>query len=315
MDSEIELGVSLGPLRMENPFILASGICDETWESMFRVLKAGAGAVVTKSCGLEPSSGHPNPVIAVLDHGLLNAMGLPNPGIEAMLEEVSQLRSALEDEGMSEKRVIVSVFASNPEGFAELAERVGNKADAIELNLSCPHARGYGMEVGSTREDITRVVKAVKAAAKVPVFAKLTPNTSSISDLAEGAAVGGADGVVAINTLKAMAIDIELRKPILSNIYGGYSGPGIRPVGVRAVYEIHQKLPDMPIIGVGGIDSPSAALEYIMAGATTVEIGSAVQQYGEEIFTALIKGTKEWLAEHGVRDINTLKGAAHYSGV
>ena len=199
-----ELEVDIAGIRMRNPTMLASGILNETGLSMVAVARAGAGAVVTKSVGLEPREGHPNPCVVELECGLINAMGLPNPGIDAYLEEV-----AVAQEGGVP--VIGSVFGGSEEEIAEVARRMASAGvAAVELNLSCPHAEGLGAEIGSTPDMVERICRAVKASVEVPIFAKLTPNTSSIASLASAAEEGGADGIVAINTLRAMAICPEL---------------------------------------------------------------------------------------------------------
>lgn len=307
MLNDLNLQVSVGPLELENPLILASGICDETWESMFKILRHGAAAVVTKSCGKNPRKGHRNPVITECPHGIINAMGLPNPGIDAMIDELTVLRTKLRSKGMVYKKIIISIFGSTPEEFVYLAKKASHVVDAIELNLSCPHAKGYGSEIGSNPKDIYDIVGAVKAEVSLPVFAKLTPNVTDIVTLAKAAYDAGADAVVAVNTLKAMAVDIETRQPLLANIVGGYSGPGIKPVALRAVYDIFQATHGN-IIGVGGIMDYEDVIEYIIVGARAVEIGTAVYYKGEEVFGGILEDMKDWMLTHNIYDINDLYG-------
>jgi dihydroorotate dehydrogenase (NAD+) catalytic subunit len=183
-------------------------------------------------------------------------------------------------------------------------------ADAVELNLSCPHAKGYGTEIGSTPDRVESICRQSKKNAGVPVFAKLTPNTSSISELALAAERAGADAVVAINTLKAMAISPEARMPILANRFGGLSGPAIRPVGVRCVYEIFEAV-KIPIIGVGGIASGRDALEYIMAGASCVQIGTALWTEGPEVFNKVCREMLGFMEENGYETVMDMVGVAH----
>ena len=298
------LEVEVAGIRMRNPTMLASGILDETGRSMVEVARAGAGAVVTKSVGLEPREGHGNPSVVEVDCGLINAMGLPNPGVDAYLQEVERAIS-------SGVPVIGSVFGSSEEEISEVARRMASAGVAgIELNLSCPHAKGVGAEIGSTPEMVESICHAVKAAVDVPVFAKLTPNTSSIADLASAAERGGANGIVAINTLKAMAIAPEVGMPVLSNRFGGLSGPAVRAVGVRCVFEIHDAV-DLPIIGVGGIGSARDALEYIMAGASAVQIGTAIWSEGAAVFSSVCEGLVEFMKDEGYRSIEEMRGLAH----
>jgi dihydroorotate dehydrogenase (NAD+) catalytic subunit len=298
------LSVDICGLRLKNPTMLASGVFDETGKSMLAIAKAGAGAIVTKSIGKEPRIGHPNPSIVELQSGLLNAMGLPNPGIEAYASEIKEAR-------LGGVPIIGSVFGETEAEIADLAQAMARAgADAVELNLSCPHAKGYGIEIGSTPDRVESICRQSKKNAGVPVFAKLTPNTSSISELALAAERGGADAVVAINTLKAMAISPEARMPILANKVGGLSGPAIRPVGVRCVYEIFEAV-KIPIIGVGGIASGRDALEYIMAGASCVQIGTALWTEGPEVFNKVCREMLGFMEENGYETVMDMVGVAH----
>jgi len=298
------LSVNLCGLKMKNPTMLASGVLDETGRSMLEVAKAGAGALVTKSVGKEPRQGHGNPSIVELQCGLINAMGLPNPGIEIYAAEVIEAKKG----GVP---VIGSVFGGTEDEIAELAglmSRAG--ADAVELNLSCPHAKGYGAELGSTPELVESICRKAKKQVRIPLLAKLTPNTSSISSLAVAAERGGADAVVAINTLKAMAISPEARMPILANKLGGLSGPAIKSIGVRCVYEIFEAV-KIPIVGVGGISSGRDALEYVMAGATAVQIGTAVWTEGLEVFSKTSREIMQFMEENGYESVKDMVGVAH----
>ena len=204
-----ELAVQVGPLTLRNPFLLASGIWGESGESLAGAWAAGAGGVITKSIGGEPRAGYPNPTIETYSEwGLLNAMGLPNPGIEEYPKEIALARAA----GAT---VIGSVFGGNAEEFARLSARMAETGVvAIELNLSCPHAEGYGTEVGSEPADVEEIVRAVVREVKVPVIAKITPNTPDPAALASAAEKGGAAAVSAINTVRALAIDVSLHRPV-----------------------------------------------------------------------------------------------------
>ena len=296
--------VEIAGIRLRNPTILASGILDESGRSMLEVARAGAGALVTKSIGVMERQGHPNPCVVEVEGGLLNAMGLPTPGAEAYAPEIAEgLKGGVP--------VIGSAFGSNPTEIAEVASVLCDAGvDAIELNLSCPHAEGYGSEIGSTPDMVRDVCEAVRNRIEKPFFAKLTPNTSSIASLASAAEDGGADGVVAINTLKGMSICPELRMPVLSNRVGGLSGPAIRSVGVRCVFEIFEAV-DIPIIGVGGISSHRDALEYIMAGARAVQIGTAIRSQGIGVFSEVCTGIGDFMKENRYDAVSDMVGVAH----
>lgn len=278
------LPIRAGGLDLQNPVLLAAGILGTTGASLRRAGLAGAGGVVTKSVGSVPREGHPGPTIVHVKCGLLNAMGLPNPSYRDFQHEIETARSA----GVP---VIASIFGSSAAEFAQIARIL--KADAFELNLSCPHAEKYGSELGRYPDLVESVTGAVKAAADVPVWVKLTPNTADILELGLAAQRGGADAVVAINTLKAMAIDIETGYPMLGNRYGGLSGQAIKPVAVRCVYELAGRL-EIPVIGVGGISSWEDAVEMIMAGAQAVQVGTALQG-GYGIFEEITSGISRYL--------------------
>lgn len=203
----------------------------------------------------------------------------------------------------------MSIFGGTPEEFAFLAEKLSEVADAFELNLSCPHAKGYGMEIGQKPENVYAVVKAVKDATDKPVIAKLTPNIDDITKLGLAAENAGADAVSAINTLKAIAIDIYARKPILSNKVGGYSGPGVKPVALRAVYDLARTL-DIPVIGIGGITTWQDAVEFLLAGASALQIGTAVSLRGWKVFREINEGIERYLREEGFSSVEEIVGLA-----
>jgi dihydroorotate dehydrogenase (NAD+) catalytic subunit len=302
-DKMADISTTISGLKLKNPTMLAAGILGETGDSLLRVAEGGAGALVTKSIGVEPREGHPNPTFVETEHGILNAMGLPNPGIESYKDEVKKALKA----GVP---IIGSIFGGNTEKFEMLAKKMEEYGvDAIELNLSCPHARGYGVELGHDKEKVQEITKAVKHTVKIPVFVKLSPNVSNIAEIAKVVENAGGDAIVAINTLRAMAINAELAKPILSNSIGGLSGPGIKPIGLRCVYDI-KAATDLPIVGVGGILSGEDAVEYIMAGASAVQIGSGVYYRGEKIFTEICEQINEFMESHGYETIEEMVGIA-----
>jgi len=299
-----DLGTEVAGVRLRNPTMLASGFLDETGGSMLRVHNAGAGAVVTKSIGPEPRAGNLNPTIVELPVGLLNAVGLPNPGIADYEAEVTHAISG----GAA---VIGSVYGRDAGEYAAVAKRMASYGVlAVELNLSCPHAKGLGTEIAQDPEAVEEITRAVKRSVRVPVFSKLSPNVADIASFAEAARRGGADGVTAINTVKSMAISADLKMPILKNTYGGLSGPAIKPVGLRCVYEIRESV-DLPILGVGGIETGRDAIEYLMAGASAVQIGTAIVRRGIDVFSQVCREMAAWMDENGYAKIADLVGAAH----
>lgn len=302
-ESMVDISTSIAGLRLKNPTMLAAGILGETGDSLLKIAYGGAGALVTKSIGVEPRDGHPNPTFVEVEHGILNAMGLPNPGIDDYGDEVKKALSA-------DIPIIGSIFGKNPEEFELLAKKMEEYGvNAIELNLSCPHAKGYGVELGHDKRKVDEITRAVKNTVQIPVFVKLSPNVSNIAEIAKTVEKAEGDGIVAINTLSAIAINTELGIPILSNAIGGLSGPAIKPIGLRCVYEIAASC-DLPVIGVGGILSGNDAIEYIMAGASAVQIGSGVFYKGEGIFTEICKEINEFMEAHGYDRIEEMIGIA-----
>jgi len=277
---------------------------DEDAGSMKRVFNSGAGAIITKSIGLKPRKGYPNPTIVDLEYGFLNAMGLPNPGIENFSNEIKALKK-------SEIPVIGSIFGSDAKEFSKLAKKMESYgANAVELNMSCPHAKGYGLEIGSDPNLVKDITSKVKKSINIPVFVKLSPNLMDIVNIAKAAEKGNADGIIAINTVKAMKIDLDLRMPILANKVGGYSGKAVKPIGIRCVYDIYKNV-KIPIIGVGGITNGEDALEYIMAGASAVQIGSGLYYREIDIFKKICKEIEAWMKNNNYEDLTELIGVAH----
>lgn len=296
--------VNITGLRLKNPAILAAGIMGTTGASLIRVAHEGAGAVVTKSIGPQPKDGHSNPSMVKLDQGYLNAMGLPNPSYEAFLPE---LEKAKDKAGVP---VIASIFGGNADEFRKVAEGlIHGKPDAFELNVSCPHAMGYGASVGTDPAMVKAVTSAVCEIADVPVWVKLTPNVTDIVTIGKAAQEGGADAVVAINTVRGMAIDIHSGYPVLGNRFGGLSGDAVRPVAIKCVYDLYANL-EIPIIGVGGISTWQHAVEMIMAGASAIQIGSGIYE-GLNVFSDISQGISRFLDEHGYAKTEDITGIAH----
>lgn len=305
MESNL-LSTSFAGLELTNPTILASGILGYSAQSLSRITKGGAGAVVTKSVGTEPRVGYSNPTVVQADRGLINAMGLPNPGIDVYAEEIKFSKTILR------VPVIVSVFGYSAEDYAVVAKKaIAAGADAVELNVSCPHVKQTGAEIGQSPKFLTEVVLQVKAAINKPLIVKLSPNVADIAVLARAAVEAGADALTAVNTLKAMAIDSETMRPILSNSKGGLSGPAVKPVALRCVFDIHEALNDVPIIGCGGVTNWRDAIEFFLAGASAVQIGTAVAE-NTEVFQTVTKGVATYLRKKHYGSIKEIVGLAHH---
>ncbi|TFG08944.1 dihydroorotate dehydrogenase [Candidatus Thorarchaeota archaeon] len=270
---------------------------------MKRVHRAGADVVVTKSIGIEPREGHPGPVITASHGGLLNAIGLTNPGIDGFLEEIDKAQRG----GVP---VVVSVFGATSDDIASVAETAASLDPiALELNLSCPHAEFS--QVGHKPDMTMEYVRAVKRRVDCMVLAKLTPNASDVVAVAKGAEEGGADAIVAVNTLRGMRIDIQQRRPVLGNKVGGLSGPPIFPVAVRCIYDLYDEI-TVPIIGVGGVASWEDAVEMHLAGASAIQIGTAALG-GLDVFERIRRGVDVYLESHGFSDITEIIGEAKRS--
>ncbi len=279
---------------------LASGVLGVTASIIRRVLSSGADAVVTKSVGPEPRIGHPGPVLTTSHNGLLNAVGLTNPGIEEFVDEMITLRK-------EKLPVVLSIFGNTIDEILHVASKAkGMKPAAIELNLSCPHA-----EIGQIAHDphLTHdYVRAVKDVVDCQVFAKLTPNASDIVEVGLAAEKAGADAIVAINTLRGMKIDIHQRRPVLGHKVGGLSGPPIFPVAVRCVYDLYQRL-SIPIIGVGGVTTWQDAVEMHLAGASAIQIGTGVLRK-MDIFSEIKQGVQKYLDKEGFSSTKEIVGLA-----
>lgn len=297
------LETNFAGIRLQNPTVLASGILGVNAAMMIRVANCGAGAVTTKSIGIAERAGHRNPTVIGLEHGMLNAVGLPTPGYKNMEEEWEKLKGL-------KVPLIASIYGRSAEEFGEIAAFVASKKPAIiELNLSCPNVHG---EIFSCNPEATyQIVCAVReVSGQIPVMPKLTPNTHLIVEAAKSCKEAGADAIAAINTLSAMAINIEARKPVLAFKKGGYSGGAIKPVAVRCVYDIYENV-KIPILGMGGISNGRDAIEMIQAGATAVGIGTAVYDRGIDVFGKVCNEMQQWMKENGVKKISELIGVAH----
>lgn len=298
----VDLQTKVGSLTLRNPLIAASGTYGFGRE-MKRFYPARLlGGVVSKAVTLEPRSGNAPHRIAEAEAGLLNAVGLQNPGIAKVLEH--DLPFLLQQEAT----VIVNVAGSEPADYVNVVERLqGSGIAAIELNLSCPNVKAGGMAMGTSAQAIEQVTAACKRVADVPLWVKLTPNVTSIGDMAKAAEAGGADAVSLINTLLAMRIDIRTKRPIIKNNTGGYSGPGVFPVAVRMVHDCYRAVA-IPIVGLGGIRSASDVIEMMLAGASAVQIGSAnlVDPYA---MVSILDDLPALCAELGINKLTDIVGA------
>ena len=301
------LNISFGGLKLKNPTALASGILGYSAESLGSIVEGGAGAVVTKSVGVTPRTGYANPSVVQAKCGLINAIGLPNPGIDEYVNEILYAKTVLQ------VPLIVSVFGYSADEYALVAQKaVEAGADAVELNVSCSHVKQTGSEIGQNPKILAEVVKKVKATVQKPVIVKLSPNVTDIVETAKVAVKAGADVLTAINTLKAMAIDAETALPVLSNIRGGLSGPAIKPIALRCVYDIHEKV-ETPIIGCGGIMDWRDAVEFFLAGASAVQIGTAIALEDPSVFQGINKGVAAYLKKKGFGSVKEIVGLSHRS--
>lgn len=305
----VDLRVSIGSLQLRNPTILASGVLGVTAGGLVRAWRGGAGAVVTKTVGLKAQPGHPGPrLVGLRDGSLLNAMGLPNPGVDDYLTEV---KLAQEQDVL----VIGSVMGDTSKEFATVAERLAQAGVAgLELNVSCPHV-GSLYQMGLQPGIVSNIVRAVtqRVGRGVPVWLKLPGSTDypQLIAVAQAAAAAGAAAVVAINTLPALALDVDAQRPLLGGGIGGLSGPPIKPVAIRAVWELYRAGLTIPIVGVGGVLNGNDVVEFLIAGATAVEIGTGVLLRGSNIFQQICRELTKYMQRHQIRNLQNLVGRAH----
>jgi dihydroorotate dehydrogenase (NAD+) catalytic subunit len=305
-----DLSVSLCGVRLPNPLVLASGILGTGAELLERVARCGAGAVTSKSCGPVPRAGHPNPTVLDWGHGLINAVGLSNPGAD---EEVPILRDAKARLAPLGVPLIASIFAETVHGFAEVARIVAEaEPDFIEVNISCPNVEAeFGRPFAADPRAAAAVTAAVRRAVSLPIIVKLSPNVADIAAVARAVEAEGADAIAAINTLgPGMVIDLDSGRPILANRVGGVSGPAIRPIAVRCVYDVSRAV-RVPVIGMGGVTCGRDAVEMIMAGATAVGVGTAVYYRGPEVFGAIRDELAAFMETHKYANIRQMRGLAH----
>lgn len=289
---------------LKNPIVLASGILGNSMDILERVHENGCGLVTMKSIGPEPRDGHKNPSVIDLNHGIINAVGLPSPGYLNMENEWDELEKR-------EFPLIASIYGGSIKEFEKVAQFVSKKKpDFIEMNISCPNSEKHGMLFGVNQQSAHDTVSAVKKVIDVPLIVKLTPQALDIGAIASACEEAGADAITAINTVgPGMVIDIESQMPVLGFKKGGLSGPMIKPVAVRCVFDICKAV-NIPVIGLGGITTGLDAIEIIMAGATLVGIGSAVNYRGIDVFQEVADEINAWLSDHNLF-LEDIKGAAH----
>lgn len=306
---EEDLHTKIGSLTLENPTILASGVLGVTAGGLMSAWQGGAGAVVTKTVGTVAQPGHPGPrIVGVRGGGLLNAMGLPNPGVKDYIPEIE---AALK-QGVC---VIGSIMGNKPAEYGKVAKQLaGTGIKALELNVSCPHV-GSLYAQGLQPDHVSAVVKAVVKAlgGKTPVWVKLPGSTDypRLVEVALASEAAGAAAIVAINTLPAIALDVETRRPSLGGGIGGLSGPAIKPVALRAVWELYRSKLIIPIIGVGGILDGTDVIEFLLAGARAVEVGTGVLIQGSTIFKQICCQLVKYLQSHEINNLEHLVGAIH----
>ena len=297
-----KLNVNIGALSLKNPVMTASGTFGYGVEFEDFIDLAGLGGIIVKGTTLKPRQGNDYPRMAETASGMLNCVGLQNKGVDYFCEHIyPQIKDI-------DTNMIVNVSGSSPEDYAECAARIDalDKIPAIELNISCPNVKDGGMAFGVTCAGASSVVKAVRQAYHKTLIVKLSPNVTDIAEIARAVEAEGADSVSLINTLMGMAIDVEKRKKVLSIGTGGLSGPCVKPVALRMVYQV-AKAVKIPVVGLGGISSAKDALEFLMAGATAIEIGTA--NFLDPAVTIKVRdGINEWLDAHGCQDIHEIIG-------
>lgn len=302
-DKNYNLSVKLDKIHLRNPTMLASGILGISQSIFERLYHQNIGAIVTKSISVKPMKGYPNPTVIPLGGGsYLNAVGLSNPGVDAFSRELSENKIV---------PIFISLVGSSEKEFSKMVKAF----DALnilgyEINLSCPHVSKMGMEVGDDPEAVNEIVKTVRVNTNKPISVKVGVGSIDVVELARVAVDAGADIITAINTLRAMSIDIETMMPILSNRIGGLSGNAIKPIGIRCVYEISKKL-EVPVIGCGGASSWKDVVEYMIAGASAVQIGSVLGSRGPRIFNQITTELKKYVKKKQLKNIGEIIGISH----
>lgn len=295
-------------LKFKSPLVLASGIIGTSADLLERAALSGAGAVTSKSCSLDARPGHPNPIAMEWAGGVINAVGLTNPGADEEVRMLVETKARLAPLGVP---LIASIFAASVEQYGQVAAIISQaQPDLIEVNISCPNvADEFGTPFAGSMESAAAVTEKVKSSTHIPVSVKLAPNVPSIARIAKAVVNAGADTITAVNTMPGMIIDARAGRPVLSNRVGGISGTALKPVALRCVAEIRQAV-DVPIIGTGGIMTGMDAAEMLMAGATLVGIGSAVWFRGPEVFGSINMELMEFMQNEGYAYLENIRGKA-----
>lgn len=313
---KVDVSVNVCGIKLKNPTMLASGVLGGTAGSLRRVSKNGAGALITKSIGVEPRNGYNGPTaIEPMENVLLNAMGLPNPGYKEFINELNDIKDI-------DTPIIPSIFGSNEMEFSEVAkamEQTGSKI--LEVNISCPHSdsRSRKLLIGQQLDRTEEVISHIKKAIKIPIIVKLSPNVTDITEFAEVAIRSGADAISAINTIQALEIHPEFERPVLGNLVGGQSGAAIRPIALRKVTDIVLKIREMkrngqikeeiPVIGVGGIINGFDIVRFLLIGATCVQIGTAAKN-DLAVFDESVRQLKEYMTKKNYKSLDDFRGHA-----
>ncbi|MBQ2238572.1 MAG: dihydroorotate dehydrogenase [Lachnospiraceae bacterium] len=294
--------VNIAGVTLKNPVMTASGTFGSGAEYSQFVDLNRLGAVVTKGVANIPWPGNPTPRIAETYGGMMNAIGLQNPGIDVFVKrDIPFLKEY-------DTKIVVNVCGKSEKDYVEVVERLGEEAvDLLEINVSCPNVKEGGIAFGQDPKALNQITKAVKKVAKQPIIMKLSPNVTDITEMARAAVDGGSDALSLINTLTGMKIDVHKRKFALANKTGGLSGPAVKPVAVRMVYQVANVV-NVPIIGMGGIATWEDAIEFILAGATAVSVGTA-NFYNPTATVEIVNGIEEYMKQYGIEDISDLVGA------
>lgn len=292
-------------LKLKNPLITASGTCGNGKELADFFDISQLGGFITKGITVNPQKGNNTPRIAETASGIINSIGLENPGVEDFIAEV------LPETNKYKLPIFANISGYSEEDFIVLAEKLKNCSElsGIEVNLSCPNIKGGGMVFGTESEKVFQITKKIREIYSGYIIVKLTPNITDITETALAAERAGADAVAMINTLSAMKIDIDKKKPLLANTFGGLSGPAVKPVAVKMVYQSYQKL-TIPIIGLGGITSGADVIEFMLAGATAVGIGT-INMIDPRACVRILSEIKDYLEKHNIKELTSIIGAAH----
>lgn len=309
----MDLHVDICGVRLPNPTVLASGILGLSGEFFERLARCGLGAVTTKSASLQPRPGYKNPVIVDYGPGLINAVGLSNPGVEVMVDEIRRAKERLVSTGVP---TIASIFANTIYDFGTLARYISEaEPDLIEANISCPNIDArYEQMFAASPYVSAQVTRRIKSNTDIPLIVKLSPNVENIVTVAQAVVEAGADGISAINSVgPGLIIDIDTARPVLANRIGGVSGPAIRPIAVRCVYDICRAV-DVPVIGIGGVTTGRDLIEMLLVGATAVGIGSAVNYHGIQVFENIVTELEQYMHRHGYHSLAEFRGRALPAG-